>query len=72
VRTRTQQLLAGFGLPVAISLPPVEEVIVAAAKDKKVVTGTSGFVGLASIGGPVWGLDISPAQLAKGLEVIRS
>lgn len=71
VRARTSRMLAAFGLPQSIPLPPVKDVILAAAGDKKVIAGTTGFVGLAAIGAPVWGLDVSSRQLAEGLEVIR-
>jgi 3-dehydroquinate synthase len=72
VRGRTRILLERFGLPVSVDLPPLEELLAAAAKDKKVAAGASNFVGLAAIGAPVWGVDISTRQLANAMEVIRA
>lgn len=70
VRERTRMLLERFALPTRIRLPDLDRVLEAAGRDKKVRTTGSGFVGLASIGSPVYGLDVSPELLAEGLEVI--
>lgn len=69
---RTVSLLERLGLPTSVDLPPVEEVVAAAARDKKVVAGTAGFVGLRAPGEPEWGIDVPPAILMEALEVIRS
>lgn len=72
VRVRTRRLLDALGLPVTVHLPPVESLLVAASRDKKVTAGTSGFVGLAAIGAPVWGVDVPASRFAEALEVIRA
>jgi 3-dehydroquinate synthase len=72
VRDRTRSVLQRFGLPVTVDLPPVEQLLAATANDKKVAAGSNNFVGLAAIGAPVWGLDVSTAQLAKAMEVVRA
>lgn len=69
---RTVSLLKRLGLPTAADLPPVQELVAAAARDKKVVAGTAGFVGLRTPGEPQWGIDVPPAILMEALEVIRS
>ncbi len=71
VRRRTAALMAGLGLETSVALPPTEEVLGAAGRDKKVKLGASGFVGLRGVGQPEWGLDVSSDTLARGLEVIR-
>jgi 3-dehydroquinate synthase len=72
VRGRTRLLLEGWDLPVAIPLPPVGSLLLAAAKDKKVTAGTTGFVGLRRVGEPVWGLPVSTEVVSEALEVIRA
>ncbi|MFH1834365.1 MAG: 3-dehydroquinate synthase [bacterium] len=72
VRERVSDLLDSFGLPLAIELPDAAAFLEAAARDKKVVSGTSGFVGLRAIGEPVWGLDVPQGALEEALEVIRA
>ncbi len=71
VRVRTRRLMEGLGLPVKIALPPVETLLVAASRDKKVTASTSGFVGLAAIGAPVWRVDVPASHFVEALEVIR-
>ncbi len=71
VRERTRDMLVGFDLPVAIELPTVEQLVAAASRDKKVVAGSTGFVGLRAIGDPVWGLNVPEVVLSEALEVIR-
>ena len=71
VRDRTLGLLRSFGLPVVTELPDSPSVLKAAGRDKKVVSGTRGFVGLRAIGDPVWGLDVPDSVLLDALEVIR-
>jgi shikimate kinase/3-dehydroquinate synthase len=71
VRKRTVALLAELGLQTVADLPPVGDLLEAAAHDKKVKYDTRGFVGLRDIGQPVWGLDVSMDVLAASLEVIR-
>jgi 3-dehydroquinate synthase len=71
VRVRTRGLLETLGLPVSVELPPVESLVAAASRDKKVIAGTTGFVGLAAIGAPVWGVDVPSSRFAQALEVIR-
>ncbi|MFH0916812.1 MAG: 3-dehydroquinate synthase [bacterium] len=72
VRDRTRRVLVDFGLRDAIELPDVDALLKAASRDKKAVAGTSGFVGLRSIGDPVWALDVPSAVFAEALEVIRA
>ncbi len=71
VRERTCRLLTAFGLSTTIDLPPVELLLAATGRDKKVRAGTSGFVGLRAPGDPVWGLDASREELTRALQVIR-
>jgi shikimate kinase/3-dehydroquinate synthase len=72
VRERARCVLVAFGLPVATELADVAALLDAASRDKKVVAGTSGFVGLRAIGDPVWALDVPSVVLAEALEVIRA
>jgi hypothetical protein len=44
----------------------------AVSRDKKVVAGSSGFVGLRAIGEPVWGMEVPASLLAECVEVIRA
>jgi 3-dehydroquinate synthetase len=60
------------GLPTVLSLKDVAEVMTAAFRDKKAVSGSSGFVGLRTIGEPVWGMDVPASLLAECMEVIRA
>lgn len=70
VRCRTRRLLEEVGLHTSMELPPAEVIVAAAGRDKKVKSGSRGFVGLAAVGRPVWGLDVSEHDLAGSLEVI--
>jgi 3-dehydroquinate synthase len=72
LRRRTQTLLTDLGLPTSVSLPPVGDILTAAARDKKVTAASAGFVGLCAIGQPVWGLAVPERVLAEALEVIRA
>ena len=72
VRERTRTLLAKLGLPTATQLPDTDRFLAAATRDKKVITGSSGFVGLRALGDPVWALDVPAVVLVEALEVIRS
>lgn len=72
VRPRTRGLLAGLGLPVTIGLPPAEDIQAAAAKDKKVTVGSTGFVGLRALGDPVWKMALPEGLFVEALEVIRA
>lgn len=72
VRERARRVLVAFGLPVVTELADVTAVLNAASRDKKVLAGTSGFVGLRAIGDPVWALDVPKVVLAEALEVIRA
>lgn len=72
VLTRTRRILERLGIPTTIDLPPVESMLAAATRDKKISAGGTGFVGLASLGAPVWGLNVTPARFAAALEVIRA
>jgi shikimate kinase / 3-dehydroquinate synthase len=71
VRERTKALLEGFGLRTTITLPAADLLLAASARDKKVRAHSAGFVGLRSLGEPVWGLDVTREVLAQALEVIR-
>lgn len=71
VRVRTRRLLGKFRLPASMALPPVDSLLTAASRDKKVTAGTTGFVGLAAIGAPVWGVNVPASHFAEALEVIR-
>jgi shikimate kinase/3-dehydroquinate synthase len=71
VRERTEALLAALGLETSVELPAVSLILAAAGRDKKVKSGTIGFVGLRSLGQPEWGLDVSSSTFAGALEVIR-
>jgi shikimate kinase/3-dehydroquinate synthase len=72
VRERTRFVLEDFGLPVVTDLPDVGILLEATTRDKKAVASSSGFVGLRSIGDPVWALDVPNEVLAEALEVIRA
>jgi shikimate kinase / 3-dehydroquinate synthase len=72
VRERVALLCGVLGLPTRVPLPPVEQLLGAAGRDKKVRAGSSGFVALRALGEPVWGVDVSAEQLARSLEVIRA
>ena len=72
LRQRTHALLEAWGLPVALTLPAIEELWSATTRDKKARAGSSGFVGLRALGEPVWGLDISRDLYGRCLEVIRA
>jgi 3-dehydroquinate synthase len=71
IRVRVEALLSSLRLPTTIELPAVDDLLVAAARDKKARAGSSGFVLLRTIGDPVWGVDVSRELLAEALEVIR-
>jgi shikimate kinase / 3-dehydroquinate synthase len=71
VRERTGALLSKFGLSTTLALPPVDLLLAAMGRDKKVRAGTSGFVGLRAVGDPVWGMDVSREVVTKALEVIK-
>jgi shikimate kinase/3-dehydroquinate synthase len=72
VRRRAKVLMADVGLPTAADLPPVDVLVAAAARDKKVAAGSVGFVGLRALGEPVWGLDLQEGLFEEVLEVIRA
>jgi len=72
LRERTRNLLNAVGLRTAIALPPLEVMLAAAGRDKKVKAGSSGFVGLRAPGEPVWGLDVPGGVFADAVEVIRA
>ncbi len=71
VRRRTESLLEALDLPTKVGLPPIETLEAAAAKDKKVVAGSEGFVGLRAVGDPVWKMALPDGLFAEALEVIR-
>jgi len=71
VSERTRLLLGTLGLPTTIRLPEVDGLVSAARRDKKAKAGSTGFVGLADVGAPVWGLDLTDDMLSEALEVIR-
>jgi shikimate kinase / 3-dehydroquinate synthase len=72
IRERTRALLQDLALPVRTDLPPAAEIQAAAAKDKKVTSGSSGFVGLRELGEPVWKLALPDGLFLEALEVIRA
>jgi 3-dehydroquinate synthase len=72
VRERTSVLLARFGLPTVLPLGDLANIMSAVSRDKKVVAGSGGFVGLRAIGEPVWGMDVPISLLAECVEVIRA
>jgi shikimate kinase/3-dehydroquinate synthase len=72
VRSQTKSLLQALGLPVNVALPATEVLEAAAARDKKVVAGSAGFVGLRAVGEPVWKLDLPQGLFAEAVEVIRA
>ena len=72
VRERTRALMSRFALPTGLPSADVASVLRAVSRDKKVVAGSTGFVGLRAIGDPVWGMDLSPSVLEECLEVIRA
>jgi shikimate kinase/3-dehydroquinate synthase len=71
VRKRTEALLRELGLRVSMELPAVDALLNAASRDKKVKSGSSGFVGLRAVGDPVWGIDVPARVFEEALEVIR-
>jgi shikimate kinase/3-dehydroquinate synthase len=72
VRRKTKALLQKLGLRTRLPLPPLQSLLEAVGRDKKVTAATSGFVGLRALGVPVLGLDISGRELAEALEVIAA
>ncbi len=72
VRERTRALMARFGLPTTLPLEDLPQIMSAVSRDKKVVAGSSGFVGLRAIGEPVWGMDVPASLLEECMEVIRA
>jgi 3-dehydroquinate synthase len=72
VRARTKALLQALGLPVSVALPSAEVLEATAARDKKVVAGSAGFVGLRAIGEPVGKMALPEGLFAQALEVIRA
>lgn len=72
VRQRTRVLLGALGLPVDIALPEIDMLVAVAAKDKKVVADSAGFVGLRAVGDPVWKMGLPQGLFAEALEVIRA
>lgn len=68
VRRRTLALLEKLGLPVRLSLPPIDLLVKAARRDKKVMARTAGFVGLKGLGLALTSLDVSEQDLAEALE----
>jgi shikimate kinase/3-dehydroquinate synthase len=72
VRQRTRALLESLTLPVAIALPDTYVLLAAAGKDKKVVAGSAGFVGLRDIGEPAWKLALPEGLFEEAMEVIRA
>jgi shikimate kinase/3-dehydroquinate synthase len=70
-RERTTTLLGELGLETELELPDVGHLLQAAAHDKKVTRGSTGFVGLQAIGEPIPGVDVGDDLLAEALEVIR-
>jgi 3-dehydroquinate synthase len=72
VRRRTSGLLAALGLPVKVQLPPADALLAAAARDKKVSAASAGFVGLRSIGDPVYRMALPEGLFTEALEVIRA
>lgn len=71
-RRRTTSLLRTLGLPVTVALPSTEVLADAARKDKKVVAGSTGFVGLQAVGDPVWRVALPDGLFEEALEVIRA
>jgi len=71
VRKRAESLLEALGLPTRAVLPPAEELLGAASRDKKVRAGSSGFVCLRDLGRPVWNIDVPRDVFRQALEVIR-
>jgi 3-dehydroquinate synthase len=72
VQGRARRLLRALGLPVGVTLPPIESLLTAASRDKKITAGGSGFVGLAAIGAPVWGMDVPATLFTSAMEAIRA
>jgi 3-dehydroquinate synthase len=72
VRRRTRALLQNLGLPVEVGLPSTDVLLAAAAKDKKVVAGSAGFVGLRAVGEPVCKMALPVGLFEEALEVIRA
>lgn len=70
VRQRTKELLDTLGLRTTISLPPADDLLKAASRDKKVTSESSGFVCLGAIGAPVWGVNIESSDFVRALGVI--
>jgi 3-dehydroquinate synthase len=72
VRERTRALMARFALPTSLPSADVADILKAVSRDKKVIAGSTGFVGLRAIGDPVWGMDVSSTILEECLEAIRA
>jgi 3-dehydroquinate synthase len=70
VQTRTRDLLAALGLPVKLALPSADALLEAASRDKKVTASSTGFVCLAALGAPVWGINVTSSEFVSALEKI--
>lgn len=70
VQSRIRELLLSLGLPVTVHLPSVEALLEAASRDKKVTAFSTGFVCLAALGAPVWGINASSSEFVNALEGI--
>ena len=72
LRRRTRELMEALGLLVSLPLPPLEELLHAMSRDKKVSGKGLGFVGLQALGEPVRDLDLPTPVLTRALRVIGS
>ena len=67
LRRRTRDLLEALGLVVSLPLPPLDELLGAMSRDKKVSGKGLGFVGLRGLGDPVRDLDLPASVLERAL-----
>lgn len=72
VRTRTEALLRGFGLPTRVTGVDDKALLRAVGHDKKMSADGLGFVCLQDVGRPVWGVAVETGLLNACLEAIRA
>ena len=70
IRPRVKRLLESLGLPVQAPPVAVDDLVRAAAHDKKVTAAGAGFVCLRAPGRPLWGTPLPTPVFARALEVL--
>lgn len=70
LRPRVRRLLQRLGLPVQAPPATVDDLVQAAARDKKITAAGRGFVCLEDIGHPAWGVPVPGEVLGRALEAL--